>query len=80
MAAFFKAVLNYLPESVQPKAKSALHEIWMVETRAKAQAAFERFVASLSHTPDLTIALPQAEPLGRSHWRPRAGGRSGRIG
>ena len=38
-------VLNYLPKSVQPKAKSALHEIWMAETKAKAQAAFERFVA-----------------------------------
>jgi Transposase, Mutator family len=38
-------VLNYLPKSVQPKAKSALHQIWMAETKAKAQAAFERFVA-----------------------------------
>jgi transposase-like protein len=38
-------VLNYLPKSVQPKAKSALHEIWMAETKAKAQAAFDRFVA-----------------------------------
>ncbi len=38
-------VLNYLPKSVQPKAKSALHEIWMAETKAKAQGAFDRFVA-----------------------------------
>jgi putative transposase len=38
-------VLNYLPKSVQPKAKSALHEIWMAETKAQGQAAFERFVA-----------------------------------
>jgi len=41
-------VLNYLPKSVQPKAKSALHEIWMAETKTKAQAAFERFVASFT--------------------------------
>jgi hypothetical protein len=26
--------------------KSALHEIWMAETKAKAQCAFDRFVAS----------------------------------
>jgi transposase-like protein len=31
---------------MQPKAKSALHEIWMAETKAKAQTAFERFVRS----------------------------------
>lgn len=41
-------VLNYLPKSVQPKAKSALHEIWMAETKAKAQTAFDRFVTSFS--------------------------------
>ena len=37
-------VLNYLPKSVQPKAKAALHEIWMAETKAQAPAAFEQFV------------------------------------
>ena len=41
-------VLNYLPKSVQPKAKSALHEIWMAETKAKAQTALDRFVRSFS--------------------------------
>ena len=41
-------VLNYLPKSVQPKAKSALHEIWMAETKAKAQTALDRFVTSFS--------------------------------
>jgi len=40
-------VLNYLPKSVQAKAKSMLHEIWMAETRAEAEGAFDRFVASL---------------------------------
>jgi transposase-like protein len=37
-------VLNYLPKSSQPKAKQALHEIWMAETREKADAAFDWFV------------------------------------
>lgn len=37
-------VLNYLPRSVQGKAKAALHEIWMAETRKKAESAFDRFV------------------------------------
>jgi putative transposase len=41
-------VLNYLPKSMQPKAKSALYEIWMAETKAKAQTAFDRFVTSFS--------------------------------
>jgi putative transposase len=41
-------VLNYLPKSMQPKAKSALHEIWMAESKAKAQTAFERFVSGFS--------------------------------
>ena len=34
-------VLNYLPKSVQPKAKQALHEIWMAEGRAEAEKAFD---------------------------------------
>ena len=37
-------VLNKLPKSLQAKAKSDLHEIWMAETREKANAAFDRFV------------------------------------
>jgi len=39
-------VLNYLPKSAQPKAKAALHEIWMAETKAQALVAFEQFVAA----------------------------------
>jgi putative transposase len=39
-------VLNYLPQSGQPKAKAALHEIWMAETKAQAHVAFEQFVAT----------------------------------
>jgi transposase-like protein len=37
-------VLNYLPKSLQPKAKSMLHEIWMAPSRADAEAAFDRLV------------------------------------
>ena|SRR6267378_2142764 len=39
-------VLNYLPRALQPKAKAALHEIWMAETRADAQRAFDQFTAT----------------------------------
>ena len=39
-------VLNYLPRSLQPKAKAALHEIWMAATKAQALVAFEQFVAA----------------------------------
>ncbi len=38
-------VLNYLPKSVQAKAKRALHEIWMAPTRADAERAFDQFIA-----------------------------------
>ncbi len=37
-------VLNKLPKSLQAKAKSNLHEIWMAETRDDANDAFDRFV------------------------------------
>ena len=37
-------VLNCLPKSSQPKAKQALHEIWMAETRAEAEEAFDWFL------------------------------------
>ena len=39
-------VLNYLPKSLQARAKAGLHEIWMAETKATAQTAFNQFVAS----------------------------------
>jgi transposase-like protein len=38
-------VLNNLPKSVQPRAKADLHEIWMAETRAQANQAFDTFLA-----------------------------------
>ena len=37
-------VLNKLPKSQQSRAKSALHEIWMAETKADAGAAFDAFI------------------------------------
>ena len=41
-------VLNKMPKSVQPKAKSALHEIWMAETRKQANQAFDHFLEKYS--------------------------------
>jgi putative transposase len=38
-------VLNNLPKSVQARAKADLHEIWMAETRASANKAFDTFRA-----------------------------------
>lgn len=37
-------VLNKLPKSQQPKAKAALHEIWMAAARADAEKAFDHFL------------------------------------
>ena len=37
-------VLNKLPKHVQSKAKAMLHEIWMAETKADAEKAFDGFV------------------------------------
>jgi len=39
-------VLNYLPKALQPKAKAALHEIWMAETKPQALVAFAQFVTT----------------------------------
>jgi len=41
-------VLNYLPKSVQPKAKALLQEIWMAPTRAQAHGAFDRCIATFA--------------------------------
>lgn len=37
-------VLNKLPKSAQPKAKQALHDIWMAETKELAEKAFDLFI------------------------------------
>ena len=40
-----KNVLNYLPKSLQSKAKAALQQIWMAPSREQAHKAFDSFVA-----------------------------------
>ena len=37
-------VLNKMPKSIQPKAKSMLHEIWMAPGKKQANAAFDLFI------------------------------------
>jgi putative transposase len=39
-------VLDKLPKGVQPKAKAKLHEVWMAESRADANKAFDLFVST----------------------------------
>lgn len=39
-------VLNAMAKSAQPKAKGALHEIWMAPTREDAQRAFDHFITT----------------------------------
>jgi transposase-like protein len=39
-------VLAKLPKSQQPKAKRALQEIWMAETKVAAELAFNAFIES----------------------------------
>ncbi len=39
-------VLNKMPKSIQAKAKSMLHDIWMADTRASAERAFDLFLAT----------------------------------
>jgi len=41
-------VLNKLPKAVQPKAKQALHEIWMAPTRTDAYKAFDIALSTYS--------------------------------
>jgi putative transposase len=39
-------VLDKLPKHIQPRAKDNLHQIWMAETKAEAEKAFDHFVES----------------------------------
>jgi len=39
-------ILDKLPKTQQPEAKSALHEIWQADSRRNAEKAFDRFVAT----------------------------------
>jgi len=54
-------VLNKLPKSIQPKAKTALQNIWMAETRKDAEAAFDRFVELYRVKYDKAVACLQRD-------------------
>jgi putative transposase len=49
-------VLNKLPKSQQPKAKQALQEIWMAETKKEALAALDAFVETWGVKYDKAVA------------------------
>lgn len=51
-------VLNHFPKSLQPKVKSALHNIWQAETKVNAESAFDLFVETFdAKYPKSTICL-----------------------
>ena len=49
-------VLNKLPKSVQPRAKQHLQDIWMAETRAVAEKAFDFFLGAYGPKYDKAVA------------------------
>ena len=48
-------VLNKLPNSLHAKAKRALHDIWMAETRNGAEAAFDAFIETYGRKYDKAV-------------------------
>jgi len=70
-------VLNKLPKSQQPKAKRALQDIWMAETRADAVSAFDAFTAAyqLKYEKAAECLAKDREPLlafydfPAEHWK-----------
>ena len=58
-------ILNYLPKFAQPKAKAALQDIWMAETRADAHMAFDQFVTTYGakYSKATDCLLKDREPL-----------------
>ena len=54
-------VLNRMPKSVQPRAKADLHEIWMAETRASANKAFDAFLEKYQAKYDNACACLQKD-------------------
>ena len=58
-------VLNKLPRSLGPKAKRSLQEIWMAETKAGAEAAFEAFIETyaLKYEKAAACLAKDREPL-----------------
>ena len=57
-------VLNKLPKSQQPRARRALHEIWMAETRKDAEAAFEAFTETYAVKYDKAVECLVKGPRG----------------
>ena len=55
-------VLNYLPKSGQAKAKQGLHEIWMAETKAQAERAFDDWLERYNDKYLKAIRLPGSRP------------------
>jgi putative transposase len=49
-------ILNKMPKSLHTKAKRALQEIWMAETKRDAVKAFEAFVVGLGLGPQAQAA------------------------
>jgi len=49
-------VLNAMPKSVQPKAKSHLQDIWMAETKKEANEAFDFFIEAYGVKYDRAVA------------------------
>jgi transposase-like protein len=70
-------VLDKLPKGVQPRAKAALHDIYEAEGRAKAEKAFDLFVATYeARYPKATECLAKDREalltfydLPAEHWR-----------
>jgi len=48
-------VLNKLPKSLHAKAKQALHDIWMAETKRDAEAAFDAFAETYGRKYDKAV-------------------------
>lgn len=70
-------VLNQLPKSGQPKAKRGLQEIWMAETRAAAERAFDDWIERYDDKyPKATACsgrdreeMPAFYDFPAAHWR-----------
>jgi len=63
-------MLANLPKSQQPKAKRALQEIWMAETKAIAELAFDAFVESdaLKYAKAGETYSPKVIPTSSAHY------------
>jgi transposase-like protein len=54
-------VLNKMPKALQAKAKSMLHDIWMAETRAEAEKAYDLFAESFHAKYPAAVACLDAD-------------------